>query len=440
MALTRPRGPRNELHLAAATGSTAKVKALLASGKININCGDHRGVTPLVFAVEKHPCIVEILLDAGADVTIPDDGGATALHWSAIFGQLCATQMLTEAGAPLEATNINGCTPLQLAGECGHAKVIRALLDAGANVNSRSALGETALYSAAYHGHVHATKELLRWNANPRLGTVIGDEVTQVIRVPLDVAAQHGHEGVVFELLQLGLDACGAATGDALDLACKRQHLGTMMKLRDAGIVDDGSALLTAVTYRGEESLRFLLSQRWAVGAHRHAYVNFCDSKGRTPLLAAIGSESPRIARMLLDAGARPDSPGTKAFNYATPLTLTLTKLGFSTAEDHATKDKRYRLEGIRRLLLRVDAIHAVSWLWPSGACSITGAIEAGIVAQSRSQTLTLPSPRRAMESVSAPGRMVAAKLLRWALVPFPLPRQLLLSVVQGRGRGRPRR
>ncbi|CAN0372505.1 unnamed protein product, partial [Hapterophycus canaliculatus] len=225
MAHAWPREPRSRLHRAAASGSVSKVKALLASGLVDINGRDPAGNTPLVYAIKEHPRVVATLLDAGADANVPNDSGATSLHWTAMLGQPRTAQMLIEAGALLEVTDGCGCTPLQLAGEGGHAEVIRALVDAGANINSRSSLGETALYSAAYLGNVDATKELLRANANPLLGTVSGAGETEVVRLPLDVAAQHGHEGVVDELLRLGIGACGAVGGDALLLASKWQHL-----------------------------------------------------------------------------------------------------------------------------------------------------------------------------------------------------------------------
>ncbi|CAN0444442.1 unnamed protein product, partial [Hapterophycus canaliculatus] len=152
----------------------------------------------------------------------------------------------------------------------------------------------------------------------------------------------------------------------ALLLASKWQHLGTMAKLRDAGVVDNGGALITAASYDREESVKFLLRQKWAMGAHQDAYVNYGDKDGRTALFTAVVSESPRIVRMLLDAGARCDSPGSGLLKGATALGLTLRKLELMSPEEDRAKDRRRRLEGLRRLLLQVDAIYAVSWLWPS--------------------------------------------------------------------------
>lgn len=423
MELPRRRGPQTKLHIAAASRSLSRVKAVLASGLADINCGDPLGNTPLVIAADTSPAIVEILLAARANPNVPNVVGATALHRAAICGQLQTTRMLIRAGATLEATNENGCTSLQLAGELGHTGVVKALLETGAQIDSRSTLGETALYSAAYFGRVEATKELLRANANPLLGTVSGDGKIEVRRLPVDVAAQRGHKEVVHELLQLGVDACGASRGDALTLASKRQHVGTMAELRDAGVVDDGSALLTAASYRCEESVRFLINQHWATGAHRHAYVNSRDENGRTPLLVAVGGEAPRIARMLLDAGAIPDRTGGGLYANVTPLFLTRRVLEMDSFKgDRAAKDKRHRLEGLRRLLSRVDAISAVSWLWPTDSRRIAGAAQAGRATNSTRRTIMLPTLRESTRGISCPRRMVTARLLRWAPVRLPFP------------------
>ena len=42
-------------------------------------------------------------------------------------------------------------------------------------------------------------------------------------------------------------------------------------------------------------------------------------------------------------------------------------------AGKEATVEQLHRLEGIRRLLLRVDAVHAVSWLWHNDDVPTTG-------------------------------------------------------------------
>ncbi|CAN0301859.1 unnamed protein product, partial [Ectocarpus fasciculatus] len=48
-----------------------------------------------------------MLLNMETQLSITDDHGYTALHWSALAGHLAVTKMLVEAGAPLEAADIS---------------------------------------------------------------------------------------------------------------------------------------------------------------------------------------------------------------------------------------------------------------------------------------------------------------------------------------------
>lgn len=72
--------------------------------------------------------------------------------------------------------------------------------------------------------------------------------------------------------------------------------------------MDTGRALLTAAAHGRELSVKSLLQQQKKKG-NEATYVNIRDGLGRTPLLYALGqagisSPSPRIVRMLIDAGA----------------------------------------------------------------------------------------------------------------------------------------
>lgn len=78
--------------------------ALLSAGSFNIDQGNPRGVTPLMYAAQEgHSRVARILLDRGANVSIAKDGGFSAVHVSAQNGHLAVTLDLVEAGADLEA-------------------------------------------------------------------------------------------------------------------------------------------------------------------------------------------------------------------------------------------------------------------------------------------------------------------------------------------------
>ncbi|CAM9936351.1 unnamed protein product, partial [Ectocarpus fasciculatus] len=367
------RGPRNELHKAALDGSSKRTETLLAGGTLDIDQGDPSGWTPLMFAAEEgHSNVVAVLLKRGASLLPVDDNDYTALLVSAQHGQLGVTNLLLEAGAPHDALNCQGFTPLHVAAIGGHSGVMEALIKAGANANSRAPNGQTALHIAALEGHVDAVRELLRAGANPLLPTRMSSGTTFV---PLDGAALNGHLAVARELIQrVGIRGCaGASAGvDALGQAAADQHLDVMAMLCDAGVVDTGNALVATVFFGREAALKFLLEQK-EEGDARMTYVSTArDGRGHTPLLSAVstGPCSPRVVRLLVDAGADPAlavrvPDGFGRWTNYTPLSLATRCLTEKVVdEDYATALQLRNLRASRRLLLQVEAVHAASWLW----------------------------------------------------------------------------
>ncbi len=366
-----PRGPQNALHTAAVGGSTERTVALLSARTIDIDQANEEGQTPLMLAsLFGRSSVARVLLDHGANVSAVSDGGFTALHDSATRGDHAISKMLVKAGADLEAVAAaGGYTPLQVAATRGHAEVMSVLIEAGANLNNRGLHGWTPLCSAANKGHRGAIKMLLQAKADPLLGAT---EAGQVL-LPLDIAARNGHSEVARELVQhVGVEGCGGASGGVIALAsaAANQHVDIMTMLTNAGVVDTGMALVQAAAGAREASVKFLLLQR---KGGKTAYVNFRESCGFTPLLMATGpagrySPSPRIARLLVDAGA--DTAWSIRLLGSsvdeTPLALTTRMLREKKIEGKdATGEQLHKLEGVRRLLLRVEAVHASSWQWP---------------------------------------------------------------------------
>lgn len=75
-----------------------------------------------------------------------------------------------------------------------------------------------------------------------------------------------------------------------------------------------------------------------------------------------------------------------------------------------ATEEQMHRLEAMRRLLLRVMAVHAVSWLWPSHVSSSAGCAVDGLSGTKTASQSTQPAPmlpimrrRAARRSVALP-------------------------------------
>lgn len=91
------------------------------------------GQTPLMkAAAEGHLTIVQLLVEAGADIHARDRQQMTPLVLSARGGHLEVMQFLLQRGAGLTITTLpNGCSALCWAASLGHLECVRCLLDAG---------------------------------------------------------------------------------------------------------------------------------------------------------------------------------------------------------------------------------------------------------------------------------------------------------------------
>lgn len=360
----------------------------LGRAMIDINEGDSRGMTPLHLAAGSGSTAkVTVLLDHGASVNAANVDDATALHISSSNGGHSMSHVLLEAGAHVDAVDRYGCTPLTMSAARGHVMATVVLLMAAANVNHRLPNGETALFKAAECGSLQTVQALLRARANPMLSREKDGEVQtflyQARFVPLDIAAQHGYNDVVRELLEwYGVKGCGGASKGVLALlnASKGGHFQTMTTLLDAGVVDDGEALCGTCKFGREPAVKMLIERRTDdldVYIRCRAFAGH-DTTGLSPISClfnpnSLRPSSRRLMRRLIDAGAETDTdePIIRHRNnsailvfpnlvvYADYLISEVKDEGGSGAED-----KLRGLKGMRSLLLQEDAIRATSWLW----------------------------------------------------------------------------
>lgn len=318
--------------------------------------------------------IVRLLMDNGADVGIQAADGTTALITCSQRGHLAVIETLLTGKPGVQAASREGFTALHVAAQDGHSRVVKALIRAGANLDSRMPNGVTPLYLAAMGGHLSAVRELLRAKADPTLARAISSWERGI---PLDVAAQDGHVEVVREFIQrLGVRACGGVSGgvEALRLAARFKHLAIMIMLTEAGVVDTGAALSCGAAYGSEVELKFLLRQQEPTPA----YLNWRDHSNRTPVYCSVlfcCPNSPKVLRALVEAGADTTSAvevvddSWRVVSDYTPLALVNLLIREKRVKEvDATEAMLHRLEALRRLLMQVDAVHAVSWLWPHAA------------------------------------------------------------------------
>lgn len=137
-------------------------KLLIAAGADVKTKNTNSGQSSWLYAVgcQSMP-IMQMLVDAGADVMAKDDQQQTALHFAAAGDSTELVQYLLNAGLGVNDQNIAKATPLHYAAEENRTACIELLLANGANVLARDCNGRTPLHYAATHSHVEAFSLLL---------------------------------------------------------------------------------------------------------------------------------------------------------------------------------------------------------------------------------------------------------------------------------------
>jgi ankyrin repeat protein len=109
---------------------------------------------------------VRALLREGADVNAAQGDGMTALHWTALNGDVATMQVVLYAGANLEpTTRLGAYTPLHLASREGRSEAVVMLLEARSHAGRFTDTGVTALHLAAQAGASEAIVALLEHGA-----------------------------------------------------------------------------------------------------------------------------------------------------------------------------------------------------------------------------------------------------------------------------------
>ena len=144
-------------------GDAGAVQLFLAAGMPAVVHGKQAIWTAIEF---KHPEVVKVLIDAGADVNQPGDYGQTMVMLAADHKNLEIMQLLIDAGADVNRANEYKIAPLASAAEQGSKEVVDLLIKAGAKVNARNTYGGTALQVAVLRGYIDIVKSLIAAGAD----------------------------------------------------------------------------------------------------------------------------------------------------------------------------------------------------------------------------------------------------------------------------------
>ncbi len=89
--------------------------------------------------------IIDLLLEAGADVNARMVGGTSVLMFAVLFSEVPIVEKLLQKGADVNARDDNDPTVLMAAVSKSSAAMVTLLLQAGADINAKDNTGKTAL-------------------------------------------------------------------------------------------------------------------------------------------------------------------------------------------------------------------------------------------------------------------------------------------------------
>ncbi|KFP50636.1 Ankyrin repeat domain-containing protein 6 [Cathartes aura] len=217
------------LLVAAYKGQVENVVQLINKGaKVAVT---KHGRTPLHLAAHKgHLHVVQVLLKAGCDLDIQDDGDQTALHRAAVVGNTNVIATLIQEGCALDRQDKDGNTALHEACWHGFSQSAKVLVKAGANVLAKNKAGNTPLHLACQNSHSQSTRVLLLGGSRADLKNNAGDTC-------LHVAARYNHLPIVRVLLSAfcSVHEKNQAGDTALHVAAALNHRKVVKLLLEAG-------------------------------------------------------------------------------------------------------------------------------------------------------------------------------------------------------------
>ncbi|XP_055981323.1 ankyrin repeat domain-containing protein 6 isoform X2 [Sorex fumeus] len=248
------------LLIAAYKGQAENVVQLINKGaKVAVT---KHGRTPLHLAANKgHLSVVQILLKAGCDLDVQDDGDQTALHRAAVVGHTDVVAALIQDGCALDRQDKDGNTALHEASWHGFSQSAKLLVKAGANVLAKNKAGNTALHLACQNSHAQSTRVLLLGGSRADLKNNAGDTC-------LHVAARYNHVSIIKLLLSAfcSVHEKNQAGDTALHIAAALNHKKVVKILLEAGadetIVNHaGQTPLETARYHDNPEVALLLTK-----------------------------------------------------------------------------------------------------------------------------------------------------------------------------------
>uniref|UniRef100_A0A669DCX5 Ankyrin repeat domain 52 n=1 Tax=Oreochromis niloticus TaxID=8128 RepID=A0A669DCX5_ORENI len=301
---------RSPLHYAAANGNSQCTISLVRAGA-DVNELDLTGCNPLHYAAASHTfcgCL-DYLLDNGANPTLKNSKGYSAVHYAAAYGnkqhlELVSGLLEISFNCLEEAESNVPVSPLHLAACFGHCEALRLLCETLVSLDVRDVEGQTALHLAAQKGFSPCVEVLLKHQASYTL------KEHKHKWTALHAAAAEGQVDCILLLVNMEqsadiIDSPDTQGQTALMLAALGCHTDCVHILLEKNAKPDAAdkqgftALHRAVMMGSEECVSALL-EHGASALSR-------DSQGRTPLHLAASCGHTELLCCLLKAAKKAD-------------------------------------------------------------------------------------------------------------------------------------
>lgn len=293
------------MHLAAESGDTAAVKALLDIG-MDVDTETENGWTPLHFAARGgHTAVMMVLLAVGVDAGNETANGEAPLDFAVQEGHTDVIKYLFEkilVNASVHIDEIPELTLWNIAALKRHADmdalvkdgVVDALVKIGENPNAGNMKGMTLLHLAAWNGHATMFLALLKAGADMNVMIPVSGET------PLETAKKRGHLAAL-------INAKDKDGQTPLYLAMQREDSAVIAALFSAGVDlkatnKDGWTCLHIAVHEGHVAVIDAL-----IGAGVDLDVK-TPANGWTPLHIAAQEGNVAMIKALIKAKANIDA------------------------------------------------------------------------------------------------------------------------------------
>ena len=322
-------------HLACEEGMESVVLAMVAKDKQLLNVKNENGMTPLLVAlIGENEAIASMLIDQGADVTLPSSTGISPLHAACVRDLPgMVTKILDTDKSVLNATDNQGMTALMYSLTHQRESIALMLLEQGADASIRIVM-EAPIHIACRNGMEAIVTKILEQDRK-QLNVKDNDGFTPLIQVIFQK-----NNSLANQLIDLGADVKALTVSGkmAISYACKEGLEEVITKIieqdyslleakippghytllhetildkneKSASCLMELGASLYAETDKGELAIHLacqqglikLVSDMIEIDDN---LLNIKDKEGATPLMKAIGSGGDKTAEMLIELGA----------------------------------------------------------------------------------------------------------------------------------------